>query len=193
MSIDLNPASLAPPAIASRPESRPDSFRGFGVNIPRKKGPKSHLPPRDVSEVVPADTTVMSTEEVEQDGASAQVGFIRITCRGFRRRCLSSVGGGMSDESMGLLEEVLLPVRSPEGEPEIEGLGRDDDEACDADPDQGSANETSEDESIGEWLNLSDEECRREERLHRRQNLRDEDREDLGGVPGGRQITARYR
>ncbi|PIL29954.1 hypothetical protein GSI_07865 [Ganoderma sinense ZZ0214-1] len=185
-------ASLAPPAVASRPESRPDFFRGFGVDIPEEEEPEEEeeqppapeaVPDDDVSEAeaTVADTTVVSAEETEQDGTST-VAQSRIHSRHVSRLSaalsLLSVGGGLEDESMELPEEPPLPVRSPEGELEEEDLDRDD-EDFDADPDQEAVgewtgsedmqnNETSEDESIGEWSNPSDEERARQERMHRR-------------------------
>ncbi|KAI1785421.1 hypothetical protein LXA43DRAFT_899881 [Ganoderma leucocontextum] len=180
-------ASLAPPAVASRPESRPDFLRGFGVEIPEEDEPEEEPPAAEVvpdddgSEVALADTTVTSTEETELDGTST-VAQSRIHSRHMSRLSaalsLRSLGGGMADESRELLEEPPLPVRSPEGELEVEDLDRDDEDP-DVDPDQEAAgewtgsedmqtNETSEDESIGEWSNPSDEERARQERVHRR-------------------------
>ena len=154
-------ASLAPPAVASRPESRPDFFRGFGVDIPEEEEPEEEEPEEeppavevvlddDVSEVAPADTTVASNEETERDGTST-VAQSRVHSRHVSRLSaalsLLSVGGGAADESMELPEEPPLPVRSPEGELEIEDLDGDDEDELDGDPDQ---------EAVGEWTGSED-------------------------------------
>ena len=159
-------ASLAPPAVASRPESRPDFFRGFGVEIPEEEEPEEEpsapevVPDDDEDEdddnvseveveVLAADTTVGSTEETERDGTST-VAQSRIHSRHVSRLSaalsLLSVGGGVEDESMEFPEEPPLPVRSPEGELVDEDLDGED-EDLDADPDQ---------EAAGEWTGSED-------------------------------------
>ena len=40
-------ASLAPPQVASRPESRPDFLRGFGVDIPEEEEPEEEEPEQE--------------------------------------------------------------------------------------------------------------------------------------------------
>ncbi|EJF58554.1 hypothetical protein DICSQDRAFT_149052 [Dichomitus squalens LYAD-421 SS1] len=183
-------ASLAPPQVASRPESRPDFFRGFGVEIPEEEEPDEEEAPApdaiadDVFEVAPADTTVASAEGTELDGMST-VAQSRIHSRHVSKLSaalsLRSVGGGLADESMELTEEAPLPVRSPAGELAVVDLDGDEDQEGDhdVDPDQEAVGEwtgsedlrtteTSDDESIGEWSNPSDEERARQLRLHRR-------------------------
>ena len=152
-------ASLAPPQVASRPESRPDFLRGFGVDIPEEEEPEEEEPPvqeevaqDDVSEAAAADTTVASAEGTEMDGMST-VAQSRIHSRHVSKLSaalsLRSVGGGLGDESMELEEEPPLPVRSPAGELQVEDLDGDQEGEIDhdVDPDQ---------EAVGEWTGSED-------------------------------------
>ncbi|RPD68760.1 hypothetical protein L226DRAFT_540402 [Lentinus tigrinus ALCF2SS1-7] len=177
-------ASLAPPTSLSRPESRPDFLRGFGVEIPEEEEPEEEeeeiavqdLGADDASEIGAADVTINSAEGTEQDGVST-VAQSRIHSRHVSKLSaalsLRSVGGMVGDEEF--VRDGRLPLQSPGGEVEVEDL----DAGEDVDPDQEAVgewtgsedlptNETSDDESIGEWSNPSDEERARQERLHRR-------------------------
>ncbi|KAJ2956868.1 hypothetical protein NUW54_g14639 [Trametes sanguinea] len=162
-------------------------MRGFGVEIPEEEEPpegedeEGPAPaPEDAqdeaaTESVVADTSMASAEtetdmEVEQDGLST-VAQSRMHSRHVSKLSvalsLRSVGG-MAEPGT-ILEDEIVPARSPSGELEIE----------DVDPDQEAVGEwtgsedlqtaeTSDDESIGEYSNPSDEERARQERMHRR-------------------------
>ncbi|OSD05616.1 hypothetical protein PYCCODRAFT_1450275 [Trametes coccinea BRFM310] len=187
--VPANIASLAPPAPQSRPESRPDFMRGFGVDIPEEEEPPeeeeedeqqpAHDEAQDeaASESVAADTSMASAEtetetdmEVEQDDLST-VAQSRMHSRHVSKLSvalsLRSVGG-MAEPGT-IVEDEVIPSRSPAGDLDIE----------DVDPDQEAVGEwtgsedlqtaeTSDDESIGEYSNPSDEERARQERMHRR-------------------------
>ena len=159
--VPTNIASLAPPLPLSRPESRPDFMRGFGVEIPEEEEPEEEdvvpeVAEEDLSEteMAPADVTVTSGEGTEQDGVST-VAQSRIHSRHVSRLSaalsLASVGGAMdamATEDV-IDEEDSILLRSPAGEPDVEDL--DDDADVDGegevDPDQ---------DAVGEWTGSED-------------------------------------
>lgn len=153
--VPTNVASLAPPASSSRPESRPDFFRGFGVEIPEEEEPEEEVSaPLDVAlddafddaiEAAVGDSTVASLEGTDQEGLST-VAQSRVHSRHVSKLSaalsLRSVGG-MVDESTEIIRDGQLPVRTPEGNPDIVDLDGDDE----MDPDQ---------EAVGEWTGSED-------------------------------------
>ncbi|KAH9855781.1 hypothetical protein C2E23DRAFT_750718 [Lenzites betulinus] len=189
--VPTNVASLAPPVSLSRPESRPDFMRGFGVEIPEEEEPEEvprpHEEPPDVvvdhdhvdhvdTDLSMEETDEEAEQEAELDGLST-VAQSRIHSRHVSKLSvalsLRSVGG-LADEA-GLMPELeVVPVRSPAGEPEVEDLDTDVDADQEAvgewtgSEDLRTGAETSDDESIGEWSNPSDEERARQDRVHRR-------------------------
>ncbi|EIW65282.1 uncharacterized protein TRAVEDRAFT_68801 [Trametes versicolor FP-101664 SS1] len=187
--VPTNVASLAPPPSQSRPESRPDFMRGFGVEIPEEEEPEEVPHGQEevqedeaVVETAEADMSMASVEETdqedEQDGLST-VAQSRIHSRHISKLSvalsLRSVGGMVDDDGT-IPEHEVVPVRSPTGEMEVEDLDGDGDVDADQEAvgewtgseDLRTGPETSDDESIGEWSNPSDEERARTERLHRR-------------------------
>ena len=148
--VPTNVASLAPPVSLSRPESRPDFMRGFGVEIPEEDEPEEEpaaeeVTTDDVSEADgAADVTINSAEDTEQDGVST-VAQSRIHSRHVSKLSaalsLRSVGGMMEDEE--IVRDGQLPLQSPGGELEVEDL----DAGEDVDPDQ---------EAVGEWTGSED-------------------------------------
>ncbi|KAI0735960.1 hypothetical protein C8Q76DRAFT_668735 [Earliella scabrosa] len=175
--VPTNVATLAPPTTLSRPESRPDFLRGFGVDIPEEEEPEEEAPVTepvldDGTEAAAADTTIASGEGTEQEGLST-VAQSRVHSRHVSKLSaalsLRSVGG-MLDESTEVIRDGELPIRTPEGEPDVVDLDADEEEAVGewTGSEDLRTTETSDDESIGEWSNPSDEERARQERLHRR-------------------------
>ncbi|KAI0638793.1 hypothetical protein C8Q77DRAFT_1183752 [Trametes polyzona] len=182
-----NFASLAPPPTASRPESRPDFMRGFGVDIPEEEEPEEVPPPQDedhqedgdANDNAEADMSMASVEETDQEGE--QDGLSTVAQSRIHSRHVSKLSvalslrsvGGMVDDNV-IPEHEVVPVRSPTGELEVIDLDADMDADQEAvgewtgSEDLRTGPETSDDESIGEWSNPSDEERARQDRLHRR-------------------------
>ncbi|KAI0668722.1 hypothetical protein C8Q78DRAFT_979228 [Trametes maxima] len=182
--VPANLSSLAPPAPQSRPESRPDFMRGFGVEIPEEEEPEEvpiareePLDDATATESV-ADVSMASAEEEETDLEGDQDGLSTVAQSRIHSRHVSKLSvalslrsvGGMVDESATIMEREVVPVRSPTGELEVEDLDADQDAVGEwtGSEDLRTGAETSEDESIGEWSNPSDEERARQERNHRR-------------------------
>ncbi|KAI0770961.1 hypothetical protein BD413DRAFT_554018 [Trametes elegans] len=185
--VPANLASLAPPLSQSRPESRPNFLRGFGVEIPEEEEPEEEEPVHleaheaqdddaEVADSVTADVSVVSADgtdlELEQDGSST-VAQSRLHSRHVSKLSaalsLRSVGGMMEDNGT-IMEHEVVPVRSPTGELDVEDLDADQEAVGEwtGSEDLRTGAETSDDESIGEWSNPSDEERARQQRLHRR-------------------------
>ncbi|CCL98342.1 uncharacterized protein FIBRA_00336 [Fibroporia radiculosa] len=190
--VPANFATLAPPQPTSRPESRPDFLRGFGLDATEEEEEPEEEPPaqtglRDdagseaTTEAATEATTLEQVDEVEEDGAST-VAQSRIHSRHVSRLSaalsLRSVGGltEASSSSYPLAmspQREVVPVRSPLG---ADTIVVDDADQFDSDAvgewtgseDLRTAAEASEDESIGEWSNPSDEERARQDRVQRR-------------------------
>ena len=149
----------------SRPESKPDFMRGFGVDIPEEEEPEQEemememeeedtvapdLAAEDASEAegAQADVTVNSADSTEQDGIST-VAQSRIHSRHVSRLSaalsLASVGGTMEVEDF--ISGVNVPLRSPEGELQVEDLDGDVDIEGEQDADQ---------DAVGEWTGSED-------------------------------------
>lgn len=141
-----NFATLAPPPSLSRPESRPDFMRGFGVEIPEEEEPEEE--PRAPIEI---HEDAMETEvedvgdgEEDQDGMST-VAQSRIHSRHVSKLSaalsLRSVGGIVDDGSSSFVEAQRgpIPARSPDGSPVVEDV--------DDDVDQ---------DAVGEWTGSED-------------------------------------
>ncbi|KAH9921301.1 uncharacterized protein B0H18DRAFT_1121452 [Fomitopsis serialis] len=179
--VPANFATLAPPPALSRPESAPDFMRGFGVNIPEEEEPEEERPALIEIREDGVETEVedAGNEEEDQDGVST-VAQSRIHSRHVSKLSaalsLRSVGGIIDDGSSTFVDTQRdpIPARSPDGSPVVEDI----DEYAEHDQDAvgewtGSEDlrtgaETSEDESIGEWSNPSDEERARQHRVQRR-------------------------
>ncbi|TFY56879.1 hypothetical protein EVJ58_g7367 [Rhodofomes roseus] len=165
----------------ARPETRPDFMRGFGVNIPEEEEPEEERPPPVEIREDGVETEVedAGNDEEDQDDVST-VAQSRIHSRHVSKLSaalsLRSVGGIIDDGSSTFMEAKHdpVPARSPDGSPMVEDV----DEYMDHDQeavgewtgseDLRTGAETSEDESIGEWSNPSDEERARQDRVQRR-------------------------
>ncbi|TCD62819.1 hypothetical protein EIP91_006385 [Steccherinum ochraceum] len=188
---------LAPPQSVSRPESRPDFMRGFGVEIPEEEEPEEEpVAQRDPEDIVEGDESideagleveVQEDTDVEEDEVST-VAQSRIHSRHVSRlsAALSLVSVGRTDDPVTLGEppveahedeeqeltmhmEMPTPVTMPAAlavpdlDPDADAV-----EEWTGSEDLRTGVESSDDESIGEWSNPSDEERARKERLHRR-------------------------
>lgn len=114
--VPTNVNSLAPPAPLSRPESRPDFSRGFGLDVTEEE----EEPPEE-EEIAneEGDATVTPDEDPLGDGTTTAAQS-RI-----HSRHVSKLSAALSLPSVGMDEQVLgnasamVPSREPEGEPEV--------------------------------------------------------------------------
>ncbi|KAH9949523.1 hypothetical protein B0H21DRAFT_728360 [Amylocystis lapponica] len=182
-----NFATLAPPQPSSRPESRPDFMRGFGLDVTEEvEEPEEEthvrvevLDDAGVATDAQGDTTLDDLDDLDQDGVST-VAASRIHSRHVSRisaaLSLRSVGGMMEPLALTAKAEVV-PLRDAVGDIEVDDVDRDAVEEWTGSEDHHET-ETSDDESIGEWSNPSDEERARHQRLQRRM-LRRAKQQDL--------------
>ncbi|CAL1697291.1 unnamed protein product [Somion occarium] len=179
-------SSLAPPPVLSRPESRPDFTRGFGLDTTEEEEEPPEEPvPVEVNsqEEQPTDADGNREDnddfETERDGMST-VAQSRIHSRHVSKLSaalsLRSVGRNDSPTTLGMQEQNtepevyhLPPSRSPAGEFHLDESDPGDDAIGEwtGSEDLRTGAETSEDESIGEWSNPSDEERARQQRSER--------------------------
>lgn len=166
--VPTNVNSLNVPAPLSRPESRPDFMRGFGLDVTEEEEEPPEEEQREEGELtdVPAEETEPADEDLLGDGTTT-AGQTRI-----HSRHVSKLSAALSLRSVGRNEEQVVldssappmaTLREPEGEQEVF-----DTDAVEEWTGSEDMKETSDDESIGEWSNPSDEERARQERLHRR-------------------------
>ncbi|KAG5646905.1 hypothetical protein DXG03_001981 [Asterophora parasitica] len=164
--------SLAPPQ-ASRPTSRPDFTRGFGLDIPEEDEEEAKDVEDQHQQEEEQDQMVEYQHESVQNGdETATASQSRFHSRHVSRlsAALSTRSAGALDEDEFVGEEDLLPRSIPVGHDDIDGedaagewTGSEDvylDETSDGE------------ESIGEWSNPSDEERARKQRLERRNRRR---------------------
>ncbi|KAH8101585.1 hypothetical protein BXZ70DRAFT_906693 [Cristinia sonorae] len=191
--VPMNVGTLAPPQSVSRPESRPDFMRGFGVEIPEEEEPEEEEEEaaqrrenddddeEEEEDVVEGDSRGEEDEtDVDGDGdqdEASTVAQTRIHSRHVSRlsAALSLVSVGRTDDPVTLGEppnealenqiEVRLEVPASG---DVDGTDVDAVEEWTGSEDLRTGVETSDDESIGEWSNPSDEERARKDRLHRR-------------------------
>lgn len=115
--VPTNVNSLAPPAPLSRPESRPDFSRGFGLDVTEEE----EEPPEEEGIVnEDGDATVTPDEDPLGDGTTTAAQS-RI-----HSRHVSKLSAALSLPSVGMDEEQVLgnpsamvSSREPEGEPEV--------------------------------------------------------------------------
>ncbi|GJE94258.1 hypothetical protein PsYK624_104270 [Phanerochaete sordida] len=166
--VPTNVNSLNVPLPPSRPESRPDFMRGFGLDVTAEEEEPPEEEQLDDGELtdVPADVTETTDEDILGDGMTT-AGQSRI-----HSRHVSKLSAALSLRSVGRNEEQVIlnnptppmaSLREPEGEPEVF-----DTDAVEEWTGSEDMKETSDDESIGEWSNPSDEERARQDRLNRR-------------------------
>ncbi|KAF8060923.1 hypothetical protein FPV67DRAFT_1673756 [Lyophyllum atratum] len=170
-------SSLAPPQV-SRPSSRPDFTRGFGLDIPEEEEEAVE------EEQLPQDTAGEEQQDLEYTHENMHSGNGTATASQsrFHSRHVSRLSAALSTRSAGALddeefigEEDLVPDVNVE---EAQGGEQEDVDLEDVVGEwTGSEDvyleETSDgEESIGEWSNPSDEERARKQRLERRNRRR---------------------
>lgn len=123
--VPSNVNTLAPPAPLSRPESRPDFSRGFGLDATaeEEEPPEEPTVEEDEATDVAADANEDADEDLLGDGTST-VAQSRI-----HSRHVSRLSAALSLRSVGRVEEhvvlsdpaipAMVPLREPEGEPEV--------------------------------------------------------------------------
>lgn len=123
--VPTNVSSLAPPVSLSRPESRPDFSRGFGVDIPEEEEPPEDEPvevaveveiSNDESEIALAVENVSQEEDmvIDTDGEDLLVDDISTAAQSrIHSRHVSKLSAALSLRSVGRVEEhATLPVPS---------------------------------------------------------------------------------
>ncbi|THG97227.1 hypothetical protein EW026_g4730 [Hermanssonia centrifuga] len=168
-------SSLAPPAPLSRPESRPDFLRGFGLDITEEE--EEPVDDADADHSVPSEMTqddrvdIELEDETDIDGVTT-VAQSRIHSRHVSKvsapLSLRSVGGADESSALGAAMHEMVPSREAVGDVEVDDVDGDAVAEWTGSEDLRTGAETSDDESIGEWSNPSDEERARHERLNRR-------------------------
>ncbi|KAF5377169.1 hypothetical protein D9615_006437 [Tricholomella constricta] len=171
-------SSLAPPQ-ASRPSSRPDFIRGFGLDIPEEEEEEAlnfeEQPPQD-------DMDQEQAFEHERESVYNGDGMATASQSRFHSRHVSRLSAALSTRSAGALDEEEFvgeeDLAPPRNVVPTQGSGQDDMDLEDVVGEwTGSEDvyldETSDGEqSIGEWSNPSDEERERKQRLDRRNRRR---------------------
>ncbi|KDQ54973.1 hypothetical protein JAAARDRAFT_356270 [Jaapia argillacea MUCL 33604] len=178
-------ATLAPPPAASRPESRPDFARGFGLDIPEEEEEVEEVVEREVKEeeaevADDVDTTVEASVEDSGEMELEELGSLTAPVSRLHSRHVSRLSAALSLRSVGghMDEPIyegpgLVPLLSPVGNPIIEDLDHSDHDHEAVQEWTGSEDlrdgDKSDDEvSLGEFSNPSDEERARHERQQRR-------------------------
>ncbi|KZT08936.1 uncharacterized protein LAESUDRAFT_647961 [Laetiporus sulphureus 93-53] len=173
--VPANLATLVPSLPLSRPESRPDFMRGFGLDVTKEEEEPeeepvtlAHLQEDTAESVVVESATQEDAVDADQDGTST-VSQTRI-----HSRHTSHLSAALSLRSVGGVEGPSFGVHGDgEAEPARGSLETEGDDAdavgeWTGSEDMRTGAEISEDESIGEWSNPSDEERARQQRLERR-------------------------
>ncbi|KAI0693660.1 hypothetical protein BC835DRAFT_1352949 [Cytidiella melzeri] len=180
--VPTNLSSLAPPTSSSRPESRPDFMRGFGLDVTEEEEEPVEEPlaqpieeTQDESEEatveapgieldISVDMTVDERDELAQDSAST------ISESRIHSRHVSKLSAALSLRSVGRVEEavILQAPAIPEIMAAVEGEIDEVEEDAVAEWTGSEDLRDTDDESIGEWSNPSDEERARQSRLERR-------------------------
>ncbi|TDL28968.1 hypothetical protein BD410DRAFT_781527 [Rickenella mellea] len=182
-------ASLNPPAVPSRPESKPDFARGFGLDIPEEEEEEEQEDIAQPSEPNFEEPAEESTALVLQDDLRAEIEPVEDTSAmktAVHTRHASRVSVALSVGSVKKpLEEVANVYEGDSGATQVDG-GDEEEKVSPQDPeldtdgvgewtgseDFRSPGDASEEESIGEWSNPSDEERARQDRARRRARRR---------------------
>ena len=128
--VPVTASSLALPPSLSRPNSRPDFARGFGLNVPEEEEPDELVvdapeTSHEIGDAFGADIGGYEQDEEVQD----QDGVTTVAQSRFHSRqvsnalSLGSVGGGAGFTSMNGLDTV--PARIDVGNPDIDDLDQD--------------------------------------------------------------------
>ncbi|KAG6919477.1 hypothetical protein DXG01_005736 [Tephrocybe rancida] len=188
--VPLTLSSLAPPPNASRPTSRPDFIRGFGLDIPEEEEEEAENANEKANQDDAGDDDegqVIEYAPEQRPSYSPETernldGMETASQSRFHSRHVSKLSAALSTRSAGALEdEDFIGEEDLEMEDDNVGEG-DEQQNGDLEEDvvgewTGSEDvymgETSDGEdSIGEWSNPSDEERARKDRLERRNRRR---------------------
>ncbi|KAF9017592.1 hypothetical protein BDZ89DRAFT_1074684, partial [Hymenopellis radicata] len=174
-------SSLAPPSVSSsvRSDSRPDYTRGFGLDIPEEEEEEEDEEDMELPTMGEADDT--DVEEPEDDGSSHHDSGTASPSRHHSRHT-SRVSAALSLRSFGVFNTDGLNERTDVKpidltvEPDKHDL--DGVEEWTGSEDVFMGHESSDNESIGEYSNPSDEERARQQRVERRMRRRALQQED---------------
>ncbi|KAK0465644.1 hypothetical protein IW261DRAFT_1686469 [Armillaria novae-zelandiae] len=168
--------SLAPPLSVSRPDSRPDFTRGFGLDIPEEEEEEEEEVAEDEN-ISHADSDEEDFDEEvddDEDRGTEDAGMTTASQSQRHSRHTSKLSAALSLRSFGVfnvdglnertdLEPIADGNVSIEEKHDLDGV-----EEWTGSEDVFMGHESSDDESIGEWSNPSDEERARQQRLERR-------------------------
>ncbi|KAK0506525.1 hypothetical protein EDD18DRAFT_1123768 [Armillaria luteobubalina] len=168
--------SLAPPLSVSRPNSRPDFTRGFGLDIPEEEEEEEEEVAEDEN-MSHADSDEEGFDEEiddDEDRGTEDAGMTTASQSQRHSRHTSKLSAALSLRSFGVfnadglnertdLEPIADGNISMEEKHDLDGV-----EEWTGSEDVFMGHESSDDESIGEWSNPSDEEMARQQRLERR-------------------------
>lgn len=123
--VPTNVNSLAPPATQSRPESRPDFRRGFGLDVTEEEEEPPEEEPQEEEE--PTDVAADLTETMDEDLLGDETSTAAPSR--IHSRHVSKLSAALSLRSVGRVEEqavldnastsAMVPLREPDGEPEV--------------------------------------------------------------------------
>ncbi|TFK76630.1 hypothetical protein BDN72DRAFT_829764 [Pluteus cervinus] len=189
--------SLAPPPISA--VSRSDFIRGFGLDIPEEPEEEERAESETTEDVHGGDDAVAEGEETDMDETEGEIqlqveaGDTPHSSR-LHSRHVSKLSAALTLRSVGGVFDDS-PTPQVDGEPLQNGVeGELSDEESQGQPDDNEAaieewtgsedmQEVSDDESIGEWSNPSDEERARQIRATRRIRRRESQQIPLDEIP----------
>ncbi|KAK0208016.1 hypothetical protein DFS33DRAFT_403722 [Desarmillaria ectypa] len=167
--------SLAPPPLSvSRPDSRPDFNRGFGLDIPEEEEEEEEVVEDESMTQTDSDEEGFDQEVDDEDRGTEDAGLTTASQSQRHSRHTSKLSAALSLRSFGVLNADGLNERTnlepiADGNISVEDKhDLDDVEEWTGSEDVFMGHESSDDESIGEWSNPSDEERARQQRLERR-------------------------
>ncbi|PBL01426.1 hypothetical protein ARMGADRAFT_1160623 [Armillaria gallica] len=167
--------SLAPPLSVSRPDSRPDFTRGFGLDIPEEEEEEEEVAEDENMSQADSDEEGFDEEvDDDEDRGTEDAGMTTASQSQRHSRHTSKLSAALSLRSFGVfnvdginertdLEPIADANISMEEKHDLDGV-----EEWTGSEDVFMGHESSDDESIGEWSNPSDEERARQQRLDRR-------------------------
>ncbi|KAF9014925.1 hypothetical protein BDQ17DRAFT_1340185 [Cyathus striatus] len=192
--VPVSLSSLAPPTSASRPDSRPDFIRGFGLDIPEEEEPEEEVfRPLEAENKVNNGSGTQDTETGEVSGDEIiEMGKVTVPQSRHHSRHVSKLSAAMSQRSVNRLGEEEIGANVHAQREEHQHVDEERIQENHMTVDQGNEDmdledvvgewtgsedvylgaDSSDDESIGEWSNPSDEERARQERVERRMRRR---------------------
>ncbi|KAJ6627022.1 hypothetical protein B0H10DRAFT_2210879 [Mycena sp. CBHHK59/15] len=172
--VPLTMPSLVPPALSlGRPDSRPDFMRGFGLDATEEED-ETEEEGEDDDRLLANDEGTADGEDSNEDGDGVRTArHSRHVSRLSGALSLRSVGGVVSEGLNASMHDRTDPAPGDASQ----DMDLDNEVAAEwtGSEDQYNDHETSEDESIGDWSNPSDEEHARQQRVERRMRRRMDD------------------